>query len=481
MLKTVSVTITRRARAVRVLAQRAFEKFQIAMRINDFRRARKPHAVDQARVVSRIRKNRVARPQQGTEQPDVGGVARAEIKRRFGPRELRELSLDLFPLAGIARKQPRARRSNAPRARNRLDRRLFESRIDRKPEVIIRAEIQSTGAVQYLKRTKLRLVPQRIEFARDPLVRSRVGARQALCIAFMPRFSSNCWSASAPGIRRGQQLLARENGIRAREKAERHRLGDIRRRPAASRTREAGIRIRAVAIARTITSGSSSSTSAERRARVSHQHVDRHAFRVRIEARELVQQPDAVLVRFAHAQNSAAAHGDARPCAHARSSRSRSSYTRVVMMFAVKFRRRIEIVVVSRKPGVLQPLRLRFGQHAERAADFHIERRHAAHHLQHALELLRRPSPAATPRPCRIASRLRSSRVRRPRAPSAGFISSCARHVRLVVRALRAVGAILGAPARLDRKQAAELHFVWPGETRDARSAPEKSAREAAD
>ena len=50
---------------------------------------------------------------------------------------------------------------------------------------------------------------------------------------------------------------------------------------------------------------------AKRRAGDAHQHVDGHAFRVGIEARQLVQQADTVFVGFAHADDAAGADGDA--------------------------------------------------------------------------------------------------------------------------------------------------------------------------
>jgi len=55
---------------------------------------------------------------------------------------------------------------------------------------------------------------------------------------------------------------------------------------------------------------------------------------------------------------------------------------------AVEFWRRVEIVVISGEAGVLQPLCLRFVEHAECAADFHIERRDGAHHIKHAIEIV---------------------------------------------------------------------------------------------
>ena len=56
-------------------------------------------------------------------------------------------------------------------------------------------------------------------------------------------------------------------------------------RPALSRTIDAGIRMRAVAIMRTSSSGSSGALVRQRRPFHAHQHIHRHTFRMRIERR----------------------------------------------------------------------------------------------------------------------------------------------------------------------------------------------------
>ena len=62
-------------------------------------------------------------------------------------------------------------------------------------------------------------------------------------------------------------------------------------RPALSRTNDCGIRMRAVAIMRTSSSGSSAGRSPSGVPSTRDQHVDRHALRMRIERRQLLQQP----------------------------------------------------------------------------------------------------------------------------------------------------------------------------------------------
>ena len=181
---------------------------------------------------------------------------------------------------------------------------------------------------------------------------------------------------------------------------------------------------------------------------------------MRIEPRKLLQQSDAIFVRFAHAQNSAAAHGDPR-VAHVR------DRLQPVVVYArrddvaVKFRRRIEIVVVRRKPRRLSAVRACDSVSMPSVQHTSIPSAATrAHHFQHAIEILVRPSLAATPRPCRIASRLLSSRASRPSRTVDGIHQLFAPDVRLIVRALRTVRAVLRAAARLDRKQPAKLHFV---------------------
>ena len=84
---------------------------------------------------------------------------------------------------------------------------------------------------------------------------------------------------------------------------------------------------------------------------------------------------------------------------------------------AVELRRRVQVVVVRGQARVGQRVGLLVGQHAERAAGLHAERADAAHHLEHALELVAGLPHRATPRPCRSASRRRPCAPRPRRAP----------------------------------------------------------------
>ncbi len=132
-----------RAGAVRGIAQRAFKKFQIAMRINDFRRARKPHAVDQGSRDSAHPKKQCRQVAAGNRAPRCSPRTPSQNKAPLQSRKRREFRLDLFPLARIPGKQPRARRSRpSPRAATASITACFSRGSSGKPEVIVRAEIQ---------------------------------------------------------------------------------------------------------------------------------------------------------------------------------------------------------------------------------------------------------------------------------------------------------------------------------------------------
>ena len=78
--------------------------------------------------------------------------------------------------------------------------------------------------------------------------------------------------------------------------------------------------------------------------------------------------------------------------------------------FSVKFRRRVQVVVVRRQPRRAQPTRLFFRQHSQRAANFQSFRRNPTHHRQHIFKFVfRRFSPRRAPN--KIASRLPTLRV----------------------------------------------------------------------
>ena len=214
--------------------------------------------------------------------------------------------------------------------------------------------------------------------------------------------------------------------------------------------------MRAVAIVRTKTSGSSASrcSSGVPATRTSALIGTLSGCGSSVES--WCSRPMRSLFRFAEADDSSAADGDAR-FSH------RCERAQAVVVIArrddlpVKLRRSIEVVVVRSQARVGQALRLRIIEHSERAADFHAELRHAPHHFQNIfkiLALLHLP-----PRRAHAESR---------RAFAAGALGklhdlvhgkqAAARNFRRVMRALRAIRAIFRAPAGFHGKQAAELH-----------------------
>ena len=58
-------------------------------------------------MVERIGENDVGGFQKGREQPDVGGVAGAEVERCFGSRELRNSTLEILPFERVSGEKAR--------------------------------------------------------------------------------------------------------------------------------------------------------------------------------------------------------------------------------------------------------------------------------------------------------------------------------------------------------------------------------------
>ena len=86
--------------------------------------------------------------------------------------------------------------------------------------------------------------------------------------------------------------------------------------------------------------------------------------------------------------------------------------------------------------------------------------RTTADHVEHALERGAVRARRATPRPCRTASRPAPAPRSPPRSASARSTRSVRVDAGLVVRRLRAVGAVFRAAAGLDAQQHAPLHLV---------------------
>ncbi len=148
-----------------------------------------------------------------------------------------------------------------------------------------------------------------------------------------------------------------------------------------------------------------------------------------------------------------------RPASRTHSSVSRRSgvFARVDDL-AVELRRRIEIVVVVVETGLLQRIGLRLRQHAERRAGFHAERLHRADHRGDLRDVaILRRAPRRAHAETRRAGGLRLLRLGEHRIEAHQLFGFDAGRV---ARGLRAVRAVLGTAAGLDRQQRRHLHRV---------------------
>ena len=129
----------------------------------------------------------------------------------------------------------------------------------------------------------------------------------------------------------------------------------------------------------------------------------------------------------------------------------RSSCPRVVDDLAVELGRRVEIVVVVVEARVRELLGLPVLQHAERRAGLQSQRLHAAHHVEHRVEVaILRTAPRGAHAEARRAGFLRAARrVEHRVEPEHGLVADAG----VVARRLRAVAAVLGTAAGLDRQQ----------------------------
>ena len=117
-------------------------------------------------------------------------------------------------------------------------------------------------------------------------------------------------------------------------------------------------------------------------------------------------------------------------------------------------------MVVGGHAGVLQLARLLVVQLTEGHADFHAELAHFAHGLEHGLET---PIPRTNTFPGRTHAKTRRSVRLGGVRMREDFLRAHERlgfEIRVVVRALRAITAILAACAGLDAQQRAKLHLA---------------------
>src|SRR5271170_2219023 len=107
---------------------------------------------------------------------------------------------------------------------------------------------------------------------------------------------------------------------------------------------------------------------------------------MRLETRQHSDHADAILARLAHADDAAAADMDA-GVAHVVERFQAILISPSGDNVIVKFRRRVEIVIVIVEAAILEPLRLRAGEHAERGAGLEPERLDALDHGADGIEI----------------------------------------------------------------------------------------------
>ena len=257
-------------------------------------------------------------------------------------------------------------------------------------------------------------------------------------------------------IRSGEQFFADEERIGAGHKAKRDRFARKRTAPGAQANHRRGHQDARRGDRAHENQRVERLLMFQRSSLDAHQHIDGHAFRMRIERGKLVQQADAIVLGFAHADNSAAADRDSR------FSHRREGAQAVVVVargddLAVKLRRSIQIVVVGSQAGFGQALGLR-------SSSMPSEQQTSMPSLATRRTISRTFSKSSPSRTSRHAAPMQK-RVAPSLAGALGkfrdFVhgeQTAARDFRRVVRALRAVGAILRASAGLHREQPAELH-----------------------
>ncbi len=169
------------------------------------------------------------------------------------------------------------------------------------------------------------------------------------------------------------------------------------------------------------------------------------------------EQADPVLAPLAHAHDAATAHVHA-GIAHLLQGVQAVLEGACGDDLAVELGRGVQVVVVIVQAGSLKARRLVATEHAQRHAGFKAQRLDLAHHVQHAHEiLLARAAPGGA-----HAEAAGPGIARGARGGDHGIHvqQRLALQVGLVVRALRAVAAVLRTGAGLDAQQRAHLHGV---------------------
>ena len=468
-------------RRAAVAASRARERVDVAVRVADELRARQQRAVVEARVVEPVARRRVAAAGERGQDREVREVAgrerqRARVRRtarrtrRARPRAPRAAPCGRRRDATRRRPRPSARRLRARRRRRRDRSRARGSRCSRTRAARARRRrrVRPCGDVERAARAR-ESVGAALRAARPRARRcaraSRGAERHAAAwarSAAQPQLGEQRAIGVDVGIAGREQAVAVEDRVRAGEEAQRlHRVAELaaaRGQPHHRlRHRDARDRDRAHELER-IERGFAVQRVVQRRAFDLHQVVDRHRLRIRIEVRELRDQRP----RAARAS---------RPCRRCRRSRrgcrrrARGRACRAGRRSRASRRSRRRTRARCRGCGCSSRGRRRAAPRPGRPSACRASRRSRA----------RAPSPRA---PCRApGSRSRSFGPRhaapmQKRVAPAAFAARAASttvvdvehrlvgDAGVIARGLRAVAAVLGAAAGLDRDQRRQLDGV---------------------
>ncbi len=190
-----------------------------------------------------------------------------------------------------------------------------------------------------------------------------------------------------------------------------------------------------------------------------HKHVDGHGLRRGVKAGEDLEHAQAVVLGLTHAEDAAAAHGDAR-----RLNMGDSAQAIIESVCAhnagVVLGRGVDVVVVSGEAGVFELAGGFLSQRAEGDAGFQAKGADAAHGFEHFGELgaiVRDAAPGGAHAEAGAAGLFGGAGVR---LDLIGAHERRTLQIRGVMGGLGAVGAVLGAAAGLDGEEGAELDVV---------------------
>ena len=245
-------------------------------------------------MIALVREDHVAGLGQRRQHGEVGEVAAREIERALGALERARTAVRR---SRSTSRSPRSSREPVlphafARDRRRRTRRVTRGSLRRDPGSRSRRDRCRTAAAASAagpaaSRSRQARADARVRGAiRRHAPAPAAPARSAACRACR----TAARRASSPGFGVVSSRSPRNTELAPARKQSACASSVSDSRPALSRTIDAGIRMRAVAIVRTSSSGSSGAQVGQRRALDAHQQVDRHALRMRIERRQLPQQ-----------------------------------------------------------------------------------------------------------------------------------------------------------------------------------------------